>query len=86
MLPTNLLSKGLDRDICTAHERFLAAMETRLPAMNLETKERYFAILSTLVGKLEMREKDLRQVVQEMMAEGGGLYLAGDQPRLRRET
>jgi len=75
MVPTDLLSKGLDRDISTTHRRFLVAMETRLPAMSLETKERYFAILSTLVGKLEMREKDLRQIVQEMMAEAGAILL-----------
>jgi hypothetical protein len=72
-MPTNdLLSKGLDSDICTAHRRFLSAMESRLPAMALETKERYFAILSSLVGKLEMEDKHLREVLQEMMAETAG--------------
>ena len=69
-MPTNdLLSQGLDSDICTAHRRFLVAMENRLPAMALETKEKYFVILSSLVGKLETEEKQLREVLQEMMAE-----------------
>jgi hypothetical protein len=69
MQPTDLLSKGLDSDISAAHQRFMAAMEDRLPAMTLETKERYFAILSSLVGKLEVPEKHLREILQEMMAE-----------------
>ena len=54
MQANELLSKGLDSDICEAHRRFLEAMENRLPAMPLETKERYFVILSSLVGKLEV--------------------------------
>jgi hypothetical protein len=72
MHTNDLLSKGLDSDIAAAHRRFLAAMETRLPAMPLETKERYFAILSSLVGKLEMEDKHLREVLQEMMSEAAG--------------
>ncbi len=65
----DLLSKGLDSDICAAHRRFLAAMEGRLPAMALDTKERYFAILSSLVGKLEVEDKHLRDILQEVMSE-----------------
>ncbi len=72
-MPTDdLLSKGLDNDIYSAHRRFLTAMESRVPALPLETKERYFAILSSLVGKLEVEEKQLREVLQEMMAEAAG--------------
>jgi hypothetical protein len=72
-MPTDdLLSKGLDNDIYAAHRRFLAAMESRVPALPLDTKERYFAILSSLVGKLEIEEKQLREVLQEMMAEAAG--------------
>jgi hypothetical protein len=65
----DILSKGLDTDIATAHQRFAAAMEGRLPGMSLETKERYFAVLSSLVGKLEIPDKHLRDVLQEIMAE-----------------
>jgi hypothetical protein len=68
----DLLSKGLDSDISTVHERFAAAMQSRLPKMNLETKERYFAVLSSLVNKLETPDKELRQILQEMMAEAAG--------------
>ncbi len=75
MQQTELLSKGLERDIFAVHERFLVAMETRVPAMSLETKERYFAVLSSLVGKLETRGKDLRQILQEMMAESVAIIL-----------
>ena len=50
-------------------------MEGRVPAMPLEMKERYFAVLSTLVGKLEMPEKPMREVMQEMMSEAASLIL-----------
>jgi hypothetical protein len=69
MQASDLLSKGLDSDITAAHERFMAAMESRLPVMSLEVKERYFAILSSLVGKLETPDKHLRDVLREMMSE-----------------
>jgi hypothetical protein len=51
------------------HERFTVAMNGRVPAMTLEQKERYFAVLSGLVTRLEDSEKPLRVVLQEMMAE-----------------
>ena len=51
------------------HDRFVAAMNARLPGMDLAQKERYFAVLSALVGKLEMPDKPLRDILQEMMAE-----------------
>jgi hypothetical protein len=63
------LSKGLDNDIAAAHRRFLDAMHQRLPNMSGETKELYFVVLSSLVGKLECEGKSLRDVVREMMAE-----------------
>lgn len=69
MQRNDLLSKGLDCDIAAAHTRFLAAMENRLPAMNLETKERYFVVLSSLVSKLESDGKSIREVLREMMTE-----------------
>lgn len=71
----DFLSRGLDSDINMTHERFVAAMELRLPAMPLEQKERYFAVLSNLVGKLELSDKPLREVLQEMMAEAATLIL-----------
>jgi hypothetical protein len=71
----DLISKGLDIDIVTTHQRFVEAMEVRLPAMPLESKERYFVILSSLVGKLETPDKHLREILEEMMVEAGAIIL-----------
>ena len=70
-----LISKGLDSDIGMTHERFVAAMEARLPSMSLEMKETYFAVLSNLVAKLEDADKPLRDILQEMMVEAGSLIM-----------
>lgn len=70
-----LISKGLDMDIAATHERFVMAMEERLPAMALDSKERYFALLSTLVGKLEDQDKHMREILEEMMMEAGAIIL-----------
>lgn len=69
------LSKDLDRQIVTTHRRFVKAMDGRLGAMSLESKERYFGVLSTLVDKLETNEKSLRDVMQEMMTEAASMIL-----------
>ena len=74
-MPDDLLSKGLDSDISTVHQRFALAMEKRLPGMGLDTKERYFAVLSALVSKLETEEKNLREILQEMMAEAATIIM-----------
>lgn len=63
------LSRALDGDIAMAHQRLIAAMENRIPHLSLETKERYFAVLSILAGKLEMPEKSLGEILREMMVE-----------------
>ena len=75
MPSVDLLSKGLDSDISATHRRFMVAMEQRLPSMSLETKERYFAVLSALVGKLESQEKDLREILSEMVAESAAIIM-----------
>lgn len=69
MSSADLLSQALDKDIAFAHQRFVAAMEARLPTLEMPSKERYFAILTLLVGKLEAQEKTMREVLVEMMAE-----------------
>ena len=69
------LQKDLDRQIIATHRRFVKAMEGRLGSMSAETKERYFAVLSTLVEKLEASEKPMREVMQEMMTEAATLIL-----------
>jgi hypothetical protein len=65
------ISRALDGDIAMVHVRFVQAMEARLPKLELSSKERYFAVLSTLVAKLETPEKSMREVLSEMMAEAG---------------
>jgi hypothetical protein len=69
------LQKDLDRQIITTHRRFVKAMDGRLGSMSLENKERYFAVLSSLVGKLETNGKSLREIMQEMMTETASLIL-----------
>lgn len=69
------LQKDLDRQIVATHRRFTKAMDGRLGAMSPETKERYFAVLSTLVAKLETIEKPMREIMQEMMSEAAHLIL-----------
>lgn len=70
-----LISKGLDMDIAATHERFIEAMQERLPSMPLESKERYFALLSNLVSKLENPDKPMRDILEEMMLEAGQIIL-----------
>jgi ABC-type Zn uptake system ZnuABC Zn-binding protein ZnuA len=69
------LQKDLDRQIIATHRRFTKAMDGRLGGMSPESKERYFAVLSTLVGKLEAIEKPMREIMQEMMSEAASLIL-----------
>ncbi len=69
------ISDDLDRQIAMTHERFAQAMEKRLPAMRIETKERYFATLSILVSRLADPEKPLRDVLHETMVEAAALIV-----------
>jgi hypothetical protein len=70
---TDAVERDLERQLRMTHDRFVAAMNARLPGMELAQKERYFAVLSALVGKLEMPDKPLRDILQEMMAEAAAL-------------
>ncbi|MEA2625605.1 MAG: hypothetical protein QOD06_1650 [Candidatus Binatota bacterium] len=63
------IAQHLVGQIVETHARFAAAMEARLPAMELEQKERYFAVLSMLVGKLEDAAKPMKQVIQELVSD-----------------
>jgi hypothetical protein len=65
----------LESDIRIMHERFIRAMDGRLPTMPDESKERYFGVLTSLVVKLERDDKPMKDVVQEMMAEAATLIL-----------
>ncbi len=68
-MSNDLISQALDGDIATVHERFVAAMAQRVPAMTVDSKERYFALISALVTKLETRDKSIPDILREMMAE-----------------
>ncbi len=70
------LSRALDSDIAMTHDRFVLAMKQRVPDLPLESKERYFAVLSMLVSKLESPEKNLREILSEMMVEAANVIMA----------
>jgi hypothetical protein len=72
---TSEIERDLESQIRMTHDRFVAAMSTRLPMMPLEQKERYFAVLSALAIKLESPTKSLREILQEMMAEAATYVL-----------
>lgn len=76
MQDENQLNAALEADIRMTQERFSAAMEARLDEMPLDTKERYFAVLSLLVAKLEDPAKPLQQILQEVVAEAATLVMA----------
>jgi len=69
------LEKDLDRQIVATHRRLVKAMDGRLGNMSADSKERYFAVLSTLVAKLETAEKPMREIMQEMVTEAASLIL-----------
>lgn len=72
----NPIALALDADIRMTQERFSAAMDARLAEMPFDTKERYFAVLSLLVGKLEDRSKALHEILQEVVAESASMVMA----------
>lgn len=69
------LRQALLSDIQMTHQRFCIAMEARIPALEAETVERYFGLLSSLVQKLEDPQQDLGQILQAMMSEAAGLIM-----------
>ena len=69
MADMSLIEQDLEKQILTTQQRFQEAMKARLPGMSLDSKERYFAVLSLLVTKLEILDKPLREVLQEVLIE-----------------
>jgi hypothetical protein len=65
----SLIEQDLDKQIITTQQRFQKVMKARLSRMSFESKERYFAVLSLLVTKLEDPDKALRNVLQEVVIE-----------------
>jgi flagellar motility protein MotE (MotC chaperone) len=56
-------------------------MDARLPAIEGDSLERYFAVLSKLVLKLEDPERSLGQIMNEMMAESAAIIMQEMQSR-----
>ena len=69
MTDTTLIAQDLDKQIIAAQQRFQKAMKARLAHMSLDSKERYFAVLSVLVAKLEDPYRPLREVLQDVLFE-----------------
>lgn len=67
------ISDDLDRQIAMTHQRLTECVEARLPNLSLETKERYFTLLSLLVTKLTDVERPLRDVLREVAPEVAGI-------------
>ena len=67
MTTADVIEQDLDKQIIATQKRFQKAMRVRLLRMDLTTKERYFAVLSLLVAKLEDPSKPLREVLQEVV-------------------
>jgi hypothetical protein len=75
------LRYALEADIRMTQERFCAAMDARLASIEAESLERYFAVLSNLVLKLEDPAKTLGEVMHEMVAESAGMIMQEMQSR-----
>ena len=71
----------LEADVRMTQERFCVAMEARLPSIEGDSLERYFAVLSKLVLKLEDPERSLGQILNEMMAETASVIMQEMQSR-----
>jgi hypothetical protein len=78
------IRRALEEDIQMTHDRFVQAMEARIPKIEPESLERYFAVLSKLVTKLEDESRSLDLVMKEMMAEAASLLMAEMQFRQNR--
>ena len=65
----------LDHHLGILHQRFTKAMDGRLQEMDPARKERYAAVLSLLVAKLENPALGLREILQEMMTDAMSFVL-----------
>lgn len=63
-------------DVSRTHRRFVELMDERLREVGSEDIERYFALISKLVAKLEDRDKPLRDAARELVAESAAWVMA----------
>ena len=69
------LKEQLLGQIAETHDRYCQVMEERLAKESIDDVELYFGIVAKLVAKLEERDKRLRSVAQEMLAESAALIM-----------
>jgi hypothetical protein len=69
------LRKLLLKQLPDVHDRFGALMLERMRTAGDEEVERYFGMMTNLVGKLEDDDKTLRDVLREMAAEYAAVIL-----------
>lgn len=71
----NELKDHILDQIRETHDRYCEVMEDRLADEPLEDVELYFGVVAKLVNKLDDRDKTLREIAQEMLAESAGLIV-----------
>lgn len=73
-------SEELQQHICQqladTHARFSELMESRMADADVDEVERYFALMSKLVSKLEDADLTLRDIMAEMVAEALPVVMA----------
>ena len=70
------LKRHLLAQLARTHVRFAELMEARFEHADTADLERYFGMLSTLVGKLEDEDKNMKDVLREMAAEYAAIILS----------
>ena len=69
------LKKLLLKQMPEVHARFCALMQERMNGAGAEDVERYFAMMSKMVAKLEDDGKTMRDALREMAAEYAAIVL-----------
>ncbi len=70
------LKQHICQQLSETHVRFSELMESRMAQAELAEVERYFALLSNLVVKLEDADLTLRDIMAEMVAEALPIVMA----------
>lgn len=66
----------LRSQILQSHVRLGELMDERLATAEAEDLEKYFAVLSRLVGKLEDTDKTLKVIAREMVGETAAMIMS----------
>ncbi len=76
MTGTDERKSRLLEEISRMHGHFVSLMDERLREVEVDDLERYFALMSNLVAKLEQRDKPLREAARELVAESASWVMA----------